>query len=380
MRLRYVIALVAALAALTGGCRHSEPSGQSVATRLVSGFKDDLNVAAAGSKNSAALAVLGRDEEKRPPEVRVFHRPGDGGWSRVPSPPVVPDAGETLFLAFEDDDPCLATTVSRQRRVVCLESSRWHDRSFPDGIRNGNVVDLTARKGRLYLLGSAAADGSVQVFRRFQDSWHAIGPAIPLSEGVAKFVQSSPRQPGPPEVGLVQFNRPGVPRSILRYNGAAWRRSLRVLKGRDDGPTIMGPVRIGRRVYWPIVRDNAKPWSFSIFASRGSRWVEVGGRPLSRGEGNAQGVATFAQGKVWATWQENAFRPDGLFATSIVTIPIDSRTLRLGQRRRLWRGPSIGPGDLGTFETRTGPFAYFLRAHAQTPTTALQLEVKPIRP
>jgi hypothetical protein len=133
-----------------------------------------------------------------------------------------------------------------------------------------------------------------------------------------------------------------------------------------------GPVRLGRRLYIPVIDASADPWRFSVFVLRNETWNAMRA-PLNRSTGNAQGTLSAAGGAVWATWQENRPRDDGLFDTHMYAQRVAPER---GPARELWAGTSIGPGSMEAVEAAGRRWVLYMPAAKGR--KALSVAVEPL--
>jgi hypothetical protein len=144
-------------------------------------------------------------------------------------------------------------------------------------------------------------------------------------------------------------------RQLWTLDAGEWRASA-PLRGIGGGPTPGGPVRLGSRVYLPVIDASVEPWQFSVHALDGQSWTQVGG-PLNRGPGNAQGVLRVNGRSVWAAWQESAPRRDGRFDTRMYVQRVAPRP---AAAKRIWSGVSIGPGSIETVQAAGGHWVLYM--------------------
>jgi hypothetical protein len=160
-------------------------------------------------------------------------------------------------------------------------------------------------------------------------------------------------------------------RVVWTLANRAWHRHKPLL-GLGGGPMPGGPVRMGSRIYLPVVDATREPWAFAVHVLNREGWSD--GAWLSRGLGHAQGVVRVEGGEVWATWQENQPRDDGLFDTVMYAqkvAPVAARAIKV------WAGASIGPGSVET--VRGAGRRWVLYMPAAQDRKALTVAVKPLR-
>lgn len=145
------------------------------------------------------------------------------------------------------------------------------------------------------------------------------------------------------------------------------------LRGAGGGPMPGGPVRLGSRMYLPVIDAFAEPWKLSVHVLTGGVWGVADGL-LNRGVGNAQGVLTAGGGAVWASWQENEQRADRLFNTRMYAQRVAPR---VGEATEVWAGTSIGPGSIETAEAIGRRWILYMPA--ANGRSALSVAVEPLR-
>ncbi len=133
-----------------------------------------------------------------------------------------------------------------------------------------------------------------------------------------------------------------------------------------------GPVRLGGRLYLAAVDASSEPWRLTVHALDGHNWSQLGD-PLNRGAGNAQGVLRVTRGEVWAAWQENEPRDDGLFDTRVFA---QRMAPDIGAPRSVWAGASIGPGSVEVVQGAGRRWVLYM-PQAST-RRALTVAVKPL--
>jgi hypothetical protein len=178
-------------------------------------------------------------------------------------------------------------------------------------------------------------------------------------QAIAQLAITEPGDPTPPAVGLAT-QRTSAKHFVYELHGEAWSRLKPAVNDVGVGPLVGGPVLITNRILYPVNQADSQPWSFSVESARiGSAQPKV--RRLSTGAGNAQGQLDLADGRIWATWQEDAPLKDGRFRAAIYAAELSSN----GQVRRkvkLWRGLRIGPGSTQVLAFDGKTFALYMRS------------------
>lgn len=172
--------------------------------------------------------------------------------------------------------------------------------------------------------------------------WRPLGTPLPTGRAIPAVGECDGTAPAP---DLAPVDVAAGTRVLWTLDAGEWR-AWTPLREIGGGPTPGGPVRLGSRVYLPVIDASVEPWQFSVHALDGQSWTQVGG-PLNRGAGNAQGVLRVNGGSVWAAWQENAPRSDGRFDTRMYVQRVAPST---GTPEEVWSGGSIGPGSIETVQ------------------------------
>jgi hypothetical protein len=182
--------------------------------------------------------------------------------------------------------------------------------------------------------------------------WDRLGRAIPANGKLAALGEDYSAR-DTLDLGLVDVARGR--RWVWSFSHGRWRRSA-ALAGIGGGPMPGGPVRLGARVYLPVIDTSREPWRFLVHVLADRKWSPVG-RPLNRTAGNAQGVLRINDNAVWASWQEHQPRRDGLFDTRLYVQRVARRS---GGARRVWDGASIGPGSIETVAGAEGQSVLYM--------------------
>jgi hypothetical protein len=367
-----------AVAALSPGCLAGGDEGRAAAPiQPADAFPNVLNAQAAGDDRNLWIATTGRIERTGPISARVFRYAFGGGW--VPSPdPVQPvDDGPPFSLALHDGVPCVGYTSQDRPTVSCLRGDGWTEPAPALGPLAGRSLDrLVAAHGDLFVLATRRTGrlADHRVLRLAGHEWRPVGQPVRSRMGIA-WPSAAPR--GGLDLAVAETVSGRMRRTVYSLSGDRWRKRGRALSGLALGPVTSGAVHIGARTFLPVVEARRDEWPFSVYASDGGSWRRARSGPLNIGHGSAQGNINEVGGRVWAIWQQSAFRDDGRFDTTLFAGRVDTTTLRVVRPRRLWRGVSIGPGDVQVVGARGRTWALFLRAHDRTPD-GLQAEVTPI--
>ena len=311
-------------------------------------FPDIFSADLAGAPNGLALAVAAHTRGT-PAEVRtvtLYTRGAHTGWRRAPRlrRPLAP--GATVSVAYRGRVPCVAYEARPSRRVLtCLVKRRWRDLAT-GGLpkRPARLVQLVPSSAGLVSAFYARRSSSGRFFvRRLTGRrWRPVGATLSTGTAIPVLGESTRSQRS---LDVASVDVAGDARSLWSLTGGRWSRRA-ALQGVAGGPMPGGPVRLGARVYLPVIDASSDPWRFGAHALDGETWLPVGGF-LNRGPGNAQGVLRVAGGDVWATWQENEPRDDGLFNTRVYAQRIAPQ---FGSPLAVWAGASIGPGSVETVQ------------------------------
>lgn len=352
------LVLCALLALALAGC--GDAAGK---TEVVPGhdFADVFSADLAGDPGELAWAIAGQLEPgARHLDVRLYRRGRGGDWTRAPRLAGPMDAGGQPSVAVLGGALCVGYgTAAGRPTLSCLHDGRW--RALPQAglpLAPARLSRLSTSQGRLVAVFSsgAGADALTTVLRLDRARWRVLGRPL-RTHGAIVTLGESTDAGGALDLALVDL--PRRQRSLLTFRDGAWRRSGS-LDGVGGGPMPGGPVRVAGRVYLPVVDASATPWRFSVFVLSAGRWARLGA-PLNEGLGNAQGVLSASRGAVWATWQENALRPDGRFDTRVYARQVAPRR---GDARMVWQGVTIGPGSVETVHGAGGQSVLYMPSAA----------------
>ena len=197
-------------------------------------------------------------------------------------------------------------------------------------------MKLSSSGGHLWAAVQTRARIDVRQLR--SGRWRRLGPSLPINRLITALGEGSGAHR---TVDVALADVESGERTLWSLSRGHWERQT-PLKGIGGGPMPGGPVRLGSRIYLPIIDALTEPWRLSVHVFRNGAWAAAGG-PVNRGKGNAQGTLSVAEGAVWISWQENEARPDGLFRTRMYVQPVAPGE---GRARRVWAGTSIGPGAI----------------------------------
>jgi hypothetical protein len=360
---------------LAGGSDGAGGSAPAIHPR--DAFPNVLNAQAAGDSHDLWIAATGRGARSEPIRARVFRYASAQEWVPAADPESPVDDGLPFSLALYRGAPCLGYTSGGKPIVSCLRGAEWAEPAATADALAGRSLDrLVAAHGDLFILASARSGRQVdhRVLRLAGGRWTPVGQPIHSRMGIA-WPTAAPG--GELDLAVAEEVKRRTRRTVYSSAGGRWRMRGRPLSGSAPGPVTSGDVRVGSRVFLPVVEARGAAWPFSVYTSDGGRWRVAGSGPLNVGRGDAQGSIHHIGRRLWAIWQQNAFRDDGRFDTAVFAAEIGTTTLRVGRPKRLWHGVSIGPGDVQVVGARGRTWALFLRAHDQS-ADALQVELRPI--
>ena len=328
-------------------------------------FADAHQLAAAGAPDRLWVAVAGQERaDDRDLRLRTYELGADGDWKQLGEPVTGITGDGPVVASVSGGAPCVGYDVEAGAAVGCWDGAGW---GRPRVFHGSLLLGLRTVRGELHAL--LLARGRARVMRRHDGRWLRIGRRLD-ARGVVVALGSGPG------AGIEVVTVEQRPRGRIRIHslrGGRWRRSAPPLRHPGMGPTPSGPVRWAGRVFLPVTVASARNWPFSVYVARGGRWRRAGGGPLNRGPGSAQGTVSLAAGRAWASWQQHAPRPDGGFDTRIYTAEL-TRAGTVRAPRLLWKGVSIGPGDVGVVEAFGRPFAL----HMDGIDTGLRAAVTPL--
>jgi hypothetical protein len=336
------LGVVCALAAGPSGCG-GDRRAVSEYPHAPSDFADAFTADLAGSRDGLALAVAGqlRGRDGSEEVVRVYTRGRNPGWRRAPRLVRRAGHGDHVSVVYSGRIPCVGyESPARARVLACLRRNRWRHLPMNGLPARGRLLKLAAPGGRLVAV--LRLSDRIAAFRRATGRWRGVGSRLPIRGAVAVVGESS-RASDALELALVDVAR--GERTVWSLMRGKWRRRP-PLRGHGGGPMPGGPVRLGRSIYLPLVDASSEPWRFSAHVLRDGVWSSVN-PGLNRDRGSAQGVLRVVGGAVWAAWQENEPRDDGLFNTRMYAqrvAPVASHP------REIWSGTSIGPGSIETVQ------------------------------
>jgi hypothetical protein len=303
-------------------------------------FIDVLNADLAGNRQGLSLAVVGevRGKPVGSRVVRVYTRGRTSRWRRTPGFERLLAAGNPVSIT--EQGRCVGfESEPRGRVLACLRDGEWR-RVASAGLppRPARLLKLSRFDGGLWAVFKAR--DQVTVLRLRNGRWHRVGKALRTGRAIAAVGESAGAR-GVVDVALADVA--SGERVLWTLVRGHWTRHA-PLRGTGGGPMPGGPVRLGSRIYLPVIDAFVEPWKLSVRVLEHRSWSPAAG-PLNRGLGNAQGVVSAAGSGIWASWQENAPRDDGLFDTHIYAQQVAPEA---GAARELWAGTSIGPGSVET--------------------------------
>lgn len=338
-------------------------------------FLDVFDADVIGNPRALSLGIAGRGRgvNTRALTVRVYRRGRSTGWRRTPrlAEPLNPAGG--LSLAQHRGNPCVGYEPETDGRVLaCLRENAW--RRLPraglpgPGARLAKIATFRGRVIAVFDVGHAP-DTWTLILELRDGRWRSLGRPIPTHGAIATVGENSDKS-DVLDVGMTDVATGR--RTIRSFSAGRWR-AMPPLEGIGAGPSPGGPVRLGARVYLPVVDASAEPWRFRVYALDGGAWSPVG-HPLNEGPGNAQGVLRINAQAVWAAWQEHAPRRGGGFDTEMW---VRRLTPTPGKVERVWAGTTIGPGDIETVQGVGGQSVMYMPQRHGRGT--LTLRVEPVR-
>jgi hypothetical protein len=313
-------------------------------------FADVFGADLAGDARGLSLVVAGqaRGPGRKELVVRVYRRSRGSGWERAPRLKEALDSGGAMSVVQSNGTPCVGYQGRGGTPVLaCLRGRDWL-RLPRAGLPAAGLPAASARltklalfNGRLIALFQAGrpAGKHLNIVRLEGNRWRRLGRRIPAHGAIAALGENSAGHTLDLALNDVAAER----RSVWHFSEGRWRQSA-ALEGVGAGPMPSGPVRVGGRVYLPVVDASGQPWRLWVYTLDDEDWSRLG-KPLNRGPGNAQGVLRVNGGSVWAGWQEHDPREDGLFDTHMY---VQKLAPAPGEAREVWAGTSIGPGNIET--------------------------------
>lgn len=332
-----------------------------VGTIVACGGQDGASAAAGGSSGPPAFAdesyaELATDGETLWLAVTGYRRNGSFGlkvfekeeseWAEAARPPgkVSGDLPVSLLVTSGESGegaPCLGYSTGRNSTPVlaCLEDGSWKQIDLP-ARAGANLIQIDTEGHTLSALMSEGRE-TFRVLRQVNGDW-APTPPLPKVQAIAQLGIQGESDPTSPVVGLAT-QRTDAKHFAYELDGETWRRLDPSIEDVGVGPLIGGPVLIEGRIFYPVNEADSEPWSFSVESARiGSARPKI--NRLSLGAGNAQGQLDLADGRIWATWQEDAQLEDGRFRAVVYAAELGSNG-QVRRKVRLWRGLRIGPGS-----------------------------------
>lgn len=299
------------------------------------------------------VAVVGKPNRSRttkPTTVQVVSRPVSGhsrSWQREPAIPPPISTGGGVSLAQTSKVPCVGyATTALEPYVACLERGRWSpiavdQLSHIGGIFNQLVAD---RGGGLLVLMHDPRRPQHIVLRLTAGAWRQLGEPLYSRMAIARLAVSDGTSTSP-AIAMEEVGRPPFTRTLRVYEDGRWRSKGPALIGLGQGPLTSGPARVGSRDFLTVTdADRAQDWPFSVYTSEGSSpWREVGGAPLNRGAGSAQGNLSTIGDEAWVSWQQNTPSASGMFTTTVYATRLSTAGSIVREPSIIWRGTNAGP-------------------------------------
>lgn len=363
-RLKHGVALVAGacfLVAVTGviGLSANGSALSSSSSQIASGpalpesLSVILNAQTVAVGTVIYVAYQHRTEGDEGVRIGFATHDGVGGWRTLESPPFPASEFSATVLGLDGSQPCIGASSAAGPIVSCFDGQAWSDPVTIDA-KGWVFHSMESIGGRLYAL-TANLGSAHRVWVKSGNQFSAIPGSVKGMIGVLGEDASQP-------LINTEVSRRGVTkREIWRPSGSKW-----IKIGSSDhagiGPQTRGSIGRGGSTYLSMTDADRMPWKFTVLKGAGRSWQQVTRKPLnlSRG-GSAQGRLAIAAGKVWAVWQESTQRRDGsfdsLFAARLVSRP--------GAPKVLWRGRSVGPGDLDVIRVGDQTWAMYMPARSK---------------
>ncbi len=350
-----------------------------------SSFRDGLEATLAGDGTNLWLAAMGTDAKGKVRTEVLAYR-GDrwkrlGGRSRASS-------GYYLQLALRKPakggrpDVCFGDmTPADSPRVRCFERGRWRTKSVPKRFRKMTLYGLRSDGNRLTALFSGIErKPRGKTVTRIRLARLKGSRLVPMKARldlrgarVVSFARTaSGRSEGPLEIDVMD-NNVGT-RLVVTKEKDGWARSAvladRAIMTSWLSPAIRTPdgsLYFSRTNFFETTGYLDRVDSYGdLLVSRlkDGEWSNVGGGPISRGTGIAQGGIYPVDGRIWTVWQENdgegiAF--GGLFRTKVFAARLDPSGTGYDREIPLWSGRTYFPGATQAIAYRGGTVFLYAR-------------------
>ena len=254
--------------------------------------------------------------------------------------------GGGLSLAQTSEAPCVGyATTTLKPYVACLQYGRWLPVAVDQlsgivGIFNQLVAD---RGGGLLVLMHHPRRPQHIVLRLAGGIWRRLGAPLTSRMAIARLAVSDGTST-PPAIAMEEVGRPPFTRTLRVYKNGRWHSRGLALTGLGQGPLTSGPAHVGSRDFLTVTdADRAQDWPFSVYTSRtSSPWSEVGGTPLNKGFGSAQGNLSTVGEEAWVSWQQNTPSPNGMFTTTVYAAQLSAAGGVVREPSIIWRGTNAG--------------------------------------
>lgn len=324
----------------------------------------------------AVVGKRGRSDVAKPTAVEVVSRAASGdstSWRREPAiaPPI--SAAGAVSLAQTTDAPCVGyATATLKPYVACLRHGRWSPVAVAQLTDTAGIFNqLVADQGGLLALMRHPRLPQHIVLRSTGGTWQQLGRPLSSRMAIARLAVNDGTS-RTPAIAMQEVAQPPFTRTLRSYRNGAWQSDGPTLTGLSQGPLTSGPARVGPSSFVTAVEaDRPQNWPFSVYTSRGSKpWRAVGGAPLNRGTGSAQGNLSTVADEAWVSWQQNASLPNGNFATTVYAARLSAAGTIARKPSIIWRGMSAGPSTtkvVGRGTSRWGLCLGATKSGAATP-------------
>lgn len=357
------------------GCT-SEEALSAAGKRQISSprpLQDDFDARLASDGRRLWLARTGRSANGKKMFSQVFVYKA-GQWKRV-SPRF--RATSSVALQFEivhrpekANVPCLGRSVkSNSIQFRCLQRGEWKVKYLSRSLRGFTFMGMDSSSGQLVALFDKwnANRTTIRVAKMRNGRIRPMGPAIRLDgQFVPKLGALTGDAPdGQIDVSIQDANSSGN-RWVATLRGDRWS-NTDLLRLEEEGVALSGPVRTAEALFMPVVQERMDTgnWPFSVYRWGDSRWHQVGGRPINRGLGAAQGGVDVVGESLWATWNEMIPPRQPMFGSWMPTkewaVRFNKKGTRIVERIRLWRGRAYWPPQTQVVEYRGRPAFLYMR-------------------
>lgn len=355
----------------------ASPPAEPVRTVVSPGsFKDELAGSIAAMGDTLWLAKTGLDKHDRLRTRTLAYR--EGRWRALSGAPRSTTNTRLLLTGYSAPRaaravPCTAFTApGGSARVGCFQGGSWRHKRVPNQWSRTYPVGLASSGRKLTLVmqrnrsDGPKASSSIRAFRLKGSRFVPDGPTLRIGTQVlTSLVASNERHRNRLlQVGVTGTSDPSI-RQVFTLRSNRWS-SGRRLKGLVGGSAPNGPARVGSTTYFAVNQsDWSETFQFSVW-SRGSSgaWQQVGGQPLNRGFGQAQGGVFPVGRQAWAIWSEFNVEGQpfgGWFPVETYAARVKPDGSSFTRPVRLWKGRLIFPVAEEVVSFRGRPVFFYMR-------------------